>query len=73
MPKDVWDVVGPILSEGQEYTAPEEAYPWFFAIDDDDRAGVVSYSEELDRLHEDLDFALIDLETAQQDSYPIGS
>src|SRR5205823_7938643 len=54
---------------GREYVPPEEAYPWFFALDDDDRKGIVNYSEELDCLHEDLDFALIDLERAQEDSY----
>jgi hypothetical protein len=43
--------------------------PWFFALDDNDRQGIVNYSEELDCLHEDLDFALIDMETAQEDSY----
>jgi hypothetical protein len=67
--KDAWEIVGPILFEGREYVPPEEAYPWFFSLDDNDRQGVVNYSEELDCLHEDLDFALIDMETAQEDSY----
>ncbi len=69
MPQDAWEIVGPILFEGREYVAPEEAYPWFFALDDSDRQGVVNYCEELDCLHEDFDFALIDMETAQEDSY----
>ncbi len=26
---------------------PEEAYPWFFALDDEDRAGLISYTQKL--------------------------
>ena len=69
MPKDAWEIVGPILFPGREYVPAEEVYPWFFALDDNDRQGVVNYSEELDCLHEDFEFALIDMETAQEDSY----
>ena len=29
LPKDAWDVVGPILFEGREYVSPEKAYPWY--------------------------------------------
>jgi len=65
VPIEVWN----ILFEGREYPVAEEAYPWFFARDDEDREGLLSYAQELDCLHEDLDFALIDLEIAQEDSY----
>jgi hypothetical protein len=61
--------VAPLLLPGREYAPPEQTHPWFFALDDNDRQGVVAYSEELDCLHEDLDFALIDMERAQEDSY----
>jgi hypothetical protein len=67
--KDAWDVVGPIFFEGRQYVSPEKAYPWFFALDEEDRGGIVRYSEELDCLHEDLVFALLDFETGQVDSY----
>jgi hypothetical protein len=67
--REMWDIIGPILFEGREYVSPEKSCPWFFALDDVDRSGIVLYSEELDCLHEDLDFALIDLQTGQEDSY----
>jgi len=67
--KDGWEVLGPIVFEGREYPEPEASYPWFFSLDDEDRNALVRYSEDRDCLHEDLDFALLDLQTAQEDSY----
>ena len=67
--EEAWAVVGPILFEGRDYPQPSEAYPWFFSGDNEDRRALVKYCEDLDCLHEDLDFALFDLETAQESSY----
>jgi hypothetical protein len=69
LPKEAWEVVTPILFEGRDYLPPERAYPWFFALDNEDRTGVLLYSEELDCLHEDLEFALIDMQAAHEDMY----
>jgi len=47
----------------------EAAYPWFYCLDDEDRKGLVNYCEELDCVHEELEFVLVDLETATEFSY----
>src|SRR6058998_57978 len=46
------------------------AYPWFFRLNEDDQRALIEYCEELDCLHEDLEFILFDLQTAVEFSYP---
>lgn len=63
-------VLDPILFD--EVYVPgsyREAYPWFFRLSAADQAECLTYCEELDCLHEDLEFALFDLETACELSY----
>lgn len=47
----------------------EDVYPWYFRLAEGDRAAFLEYCEELDCLHEDLEFALFDLGTALDFSY----
>lgn len=70
IPDDVWAVVAPILfDEVPARPSIPEAYPWFFRRGDENRIGFMRYCEELDCLHEDLDFALLDLDRAYEESY----
>jgi len=63
-------VVDPILFD-QVYEPGKyrKAYPWFFRLSAADQAECLTYCEELDCLHEDLEFALLDLEAAFELSY----
>lgn len=65
LPEDYRRILDPILV-GEPYKGEgvDAAYPWFRALSAQHRDKLVQYCEELDRLHEDLDFALFDLETA---------
>lgn len=63
-------VLDPILfDQAYEPGKYREAYPWFFRLNASDQTELLTYCEELDCLHEDLEFALFDLETAFELSY----
>jgi hypothetical protein len=70
LPEDLRTVFQAILEHApEERKVIEDVYPWFFRLTAIDRAAFVDYCEELDCLHEDLDFAVFDLETALDFSY----
>ena len=58
-----------LLDQPYERGKYREAYPWFFRLSAADQSEFLTYCEELDCLHEDLEFALYDLETAFELSY----
>lgn len=65
LPEDYRRILDPIIfGESYKGEGVDAVYPWFRALSAQHRDKCVQYCEELDRLHEDLDFALFDLETA---------
>ena len=71
LPEELRVVLDPILDdEPYKGVSLEDAYPWFFHLEEGDRIAFLEYCEELDCLHEDLEFVLFDLETALDFSYP---
>jgi len=65
LPGELWAVLKP-----NKGVSLEDAYPWVFRLLEDDRITFLEYCEELDCLHEDLEFVLFDLQTAIDFSYP---
>jgi len=70
VPEELGAILDKVLEDAPvERKAVEDVYPWFFCLADVDQASFVEYCEELDCLHEDLEFALFDLDTALDFSY----
>lgn len=71
VPEDLRTMLDPILwDKPYEPGSYRAAFPWFFRLGEDDRDVLIDYCEELDCLHEDLEFILFDLQTAVEFSYP---
>lgn len=71
LPEDLRVVLDPILdNDPYKGMSLEDAYPWFFRLAEGDQIAFLEYCEELDCLHEDLEFVLFDLGTALDFSYP---
>src|SRR5213083_2410640 len=67
---ETWAVIGPILfPENPERDPPTEVYPWLYRLDEKRHEEFVDYCVELDCLHEEIEFASYDLETATEFSY----
>src|SRR5437016_79325 len=71
VPQEVRVLLNAIFGdEVQPRASLEDAYPWYYRLEEGDRTDFLAYCEELDCLHEDLEFIVFDLDTALDLSYP---